>query len=143
MDIRPATALDMDTVQSWLADADLPVADLTADHMQNFLVAEAHDMPVGMIGLEQFADVGLLRSLVVDASFRSAGTGALLVAALEARASELGVTELWLLTIDADQYFSRLAYEVIDRAEAAAPIRNTKEFSSLCPDDAVLMRKYL
>lgn len=143
VDIRPAIALELDAARSWLADAGLPVADLTADHMQNFLVAEAHGVPIGMIGLERFADVGLLRSLVVDASSRSAGTGALLVAALEARASELGVTELWLLTTDADRYFSRLAYEVIDRSDAADSIQNTKEFLSLCPGDAVLMRKQL
>ena len=143
MAIRPATDADLSAARSWLAAAGLPVDDLTADHMQNFLVALADDRPVGVIGFEQFDTVGLLRSLVVDQSARSGGIGRQLVAALETRASESGVTELWLLTIDADRYFSRLGYEMMDRSAAPESIRRTAEFSNLCPGDAVLMRKTL
>ena len=111
--------------------------------MQNFLVALADESPVGMIGIEKFGDVGLLRSLVVDPSARSGGIGARLVAALESMAAERGIAELWLLTIDADAYFSRLGYSVTDRSRAPDVIRRTHEFSSLCPGDATLMRKSL
>ncbi|MDH3614777.1 MAG: arsenic resistance N-acetyltransferase ArsN2 [Gammaproteobacteria bacterium] len=141
--IRPATDSDLSAAQSWLAGASLPVDDLTTDHMQNFLVALTNDRPVGVIGLEQFGKVGLLRSLVVDPTLRNGGIGRQLVAALETRAAESGVSELWLLTIDADRYFSRLAYVVVDRNDAPEAIRNTDEFSKLCPGDAVLMWKRL
>ncbi|MDH3410355.1 MAG: arsenic resistance N-acetyltransferase ArsN2, partial [Gammaproteobacteria bacterium] len=121
----------------------LPSGDLTPAHMRNFLLALAGDDPLGMIGVEQFDNIGLLRSLVVDQSARGAGIGKQLVAALETRAAELGVNELWLLTIDADAYFARLGYVVANRDDAPDSIRATAEFSTLCPGDAVLMRKNL
>ena len=141
--IRPAAPADLPAARAWLADAGLPVADLTPDHMQDFLVAADEDRAVGMIGLEQFGGIGLLRSLVVDPAARSGGIGQQLVDALETRASQAGVTELWLLTIDADRYFTRLGYTATAREIAPAPIRETAEFSSLCPGDAVLMKKAL
>jgi len=141
--IRPATEVEFAAAQSWLTEAGLPFEDLTSDHMQGFLVALESDRPVGMIGLEQFGNIGLLRSLVVDRSVRSAGIGRSLVDALETRARELGVSELWLLTIDAARYFAALGYVDVDRDEAPDSIRNTSEFSTLCPGDAVLMRKCL
>jgi len=143
VEIRSAIATDLDVARAWLSDAGLPTADLTPEHMKSFLVAVADDTPVGMIGLEQFGSAGLLRSLVVDPTARSGGIGAALVVALESKATALGVAELWLLTIDADPYFSRLDYVAMNRSEAPHVIRNTAEFSSLCPGDAALMRKYL
>jgi len=140
---RQATASDFPAAQSWLSAAGLPVEDLTPDHMQHFLLTLANESPVGMIGLEEFGSVGLLRSLVVDPSVRNAGIGARLVAALESMAARQGVAELWLLTIDADPYFANLGYLVTDRSSAPDVIKETAEFSSLCPGDAVLMRKCL
>lgn len=141
--IRPAAPADLAAARSWLEDAALPIADLTPDHMKDFLVAAANDVAVGMIGLEQFGSVGLLRSLVVDPSVRSGGIGRQLVDALESKARDLGVSELWLLTIDADRYFTGLGYDAMDRSDVPEAIRNTAEFSTLCPDDAVLMKKGL
>lgn len=139
--IRPGMAEDFATVTAWLDAAGLPTADLTEAHMDDFLVAVADDSPVGMVGLEEFNGVGLLRSLVVDPGARSTGIGRQLVAALEANAISKGVKELWLLTIDADAYFARLGYGVKSRDIAPLCIRNTQEFSGLCPGDAVLMKK--
>jgi len=139
--IRPGQSSDVDVVKSWLASAGLPTEDLTADHMQGFLVAEVDGDAAGAIGLEQLGDIGLLRSLVVDPSRRSGGIGAHLVAALEQKAAAAGIRQLWLLTIDADRYFVNLGWTVSDRADAPPAIRATQEFSSLCPGDAVVMSK--
>ena len=65
----------------------------------------------------------------------------MLVDALEAMARSRGIVELWLLTIDADAWFARLNYLVRERDDAPVDIRNTREFSGLCPGDAVLMSK--
>ena len=143
VDIRPATVADLVLAQSWLSQAGLPAEDLAAEHMQNFLVAAVKGVPVGMVGLEAFGNVGLLRSLVVDATGRGCGIGAQLVAALERLAISGGVDELWLLTIDADSYFANRGYVRRERVEAPESIQNTKEFSDLCPGDAVLMSKRL
>lgn len=141
IDVRSGTAADLPRACDWLASEGLPTADLTAEHMQRFLIATIDRVPVGMVGLEQFGQVGLLRSLVIDATKRRAGLGQQLLDALETKAAESGVTELWLLTIDADAYFDARGYLRRERSDAPAAIQATPEFASLCPGDAVLMSK--
>ena len=141
--ITQGAASDLGILKSWLSAAGLPIEDLTVAHMRNFLIATTSDALVGMIGLEQFEDVGLLRSLVVDPSARGDGVGRQLVTALEKKANGDGVAELWLMTTDADVYFARLDYEIVSRDAAPAAIQATDEFSGLCPGDATLMRKKL
>ncbi len=122
-----------------LSDAGLPLDDLAVDHLA--FVAEEDGELHGLIGLERFGEVGLLRSLVVASHSRGRGLGRKLVSALEAHARDCGVAELWLLTIDADAFFERLGYGVRRRDAAPDAIRATAEFSVLCPADAVLMSK--
>ena len=131
--IRAAAAADLEVARRWLDAAALPTGDLTAAHMPDFLLALRGDRPVGMIGIEQFGRVGLLRSLVVDARCRAAGIGRELVCALEATAADRGVVELWLLTIDANEYFAGCGYTIRQRVDAPVAIRETPEFSTLCP----------
>lgn len=139
--IRVARAADLAAATSLLRAAGLPVEDFSEDLVGNFLVASTGPSVVGCIGLEPLSNVGLLRSLAVDPDFRDGGVGRMLVGALEAHASRRGINELWLLTIDADGFFSRLDYRVQERDKAPAAIRRTAEFSLLCPDDAILMKK--
>ena len=141
--IRPGLASDLDTAKTWLAGESLPVDDLTAEHMDTFLIATQAGTPLGMIGLEKFAAIGLLRSLYVEDSARGGGLGGQLLFALQDLATSKGIVELWLLTIDADQFFARYDFNVVERTEAPAAIQSTAEFSFLCPGDAVLMRKVL
>jgi amino-acid N-acetyltransferase len=143
IDIRPARPGDFGAVTSLLRGAGLPVEDLAGERMTDFLVASTGASLAGVIGLEAFPQLGLLRSLVVDPNSRAAGVGRLLVAALEAHARRRGLTELWLLTIDADRYFQALGYVAAERDAAPQAIRETAEFSQLCPGTAILMRKTL
>jgi amino-acid N-acetyltransferase len=143
MIIRRGRAQDLGAVSSWLRAAGLPTADLTAAHLEDFLVAEEGGTPVGTVGLERFGDTGLLRSLVVEPGARGNDVGRQLVMALEEHGLSRHVSELWLLTIDADAYFSALGYEMQDRRKAPECIRRSVEFSRLCPGDAMLMRKRL
>lgn len=139
--IRPAVAADIAPARSLLLAASLHVEDLYREHFAGFLVATEAGAVVGLIGLETFSEFGLLRSLVVDPACRGQGLGQKLVAELEAVAGEQGVEELWLLTIDADAFFAKLGYTVSGRDGAPSVIANTAEFTSLCPVDAVLMKK--
>jgi amino-acid N-acetyltransferase len=141
--IRPAGAADLVLATHWLAAEGLPTEDLTASHMDKFIIAVRADRAVGMIGLETFGNLGLLRSLVVDQSSRGDGLGPALVAALERKARATALQELWLLTIGADSFFARVGYARKERADAPAAIQTTPEFASLCPGDAVLMCKRL
>ena len=141
IEIRQACSGDFASARAGLEDAGLPVADLSVDQLA--FVAEVDGRFAGVIGLESFGTVGLLRSLVVSADARADGIGRQLVAALEALAREQRMEALWLLTIDADRYFERLGYRAMERTAAPAAIQATKEFSGLCPGDAVLMSKAL
>ncbi len=143
MQVRAATAGDFNDILSLITDAGLPTDDLDIELLADFLVAETEHGLRAVIGLEPHGSVGLLRSLVVERGARSANVGRQLVSALEQHARDRGVEELWLLTTDADGYFALLGYDVAERKDAPSPIRDSAQFSSLCPDDAVLMRKRL
>jgi len=138
---RPIRPSDMPACVALLADAGLPTVDVSVERLA--LVAELGEQVVGLIGLQQFESLGLLRSLVVDSHTRARGLGKRLVVELEALARERGIAELWLLTIDADPYFERLGYIMQERSAAPEAITATEEVSSLCPGDAALMKKPL
>ena len=139
--IRPASAADLNAAKKLLHEARLPTADLTAGHLA--LTAEKNNEIQGLIGVESFGEPALLRSLVVRPGARGSGVGAALVTALETACFCEGVSEMWLLTTDADAFFARLGYAVRDRGDAPGAIRKTAEFAGLCPGDAVLMSKKL
>jgi amino-acid N-acetyltransferase len=141
LEIRAGSAADFDAAIRLLSRAGLPTEDLDAESLGGFLIASIGNSIAGLIGLEQFGSIGLLRSLVVDPDFRAAGLGRVLVAALESQAASQGVAELWLLTVDADAWFERLGYGARQRDQAPVAIAQTDEFRSLCPGDAVLMQK--
>ena len=141
--LRQAREGDLDHVRRSLLACELPVDDLSAAKLERFLLAEDGDEIVGLIGLELFGTTGLLRSLVVEKRARSRGLGGKLVGALEAAAQAAGVTDLWLLTIDAERFFERHGYEIVARRDVPEAIRQTEEFGELCPDSAFLMTKSL
>jgi len=141
--LHRGTAHEIGMVTRLLDSAGLPVEDLTTQHMAAFIIATRGDATLGIIGLEKFADVGLLRSLVVDPAHRGKGFGRQLVDALESTAAADGIRELWLLTVDAGRFFNNLAYVAISRDKVPAVLQATPEFLSLCPGDAVVMHKKL
>ncbi len=145
--VRDAKQNDWPDVRQLLDEAGLPLADLGPEQLVDFLVAErsgtGRTETLGIIGLQRFNQVGLLRSLVVSQGDRKSGLGRRLVSAVEANACCAGVRDLWLLTIDAERYFESLGYKMMSRESAPESIRNTEEFSGLCPDGAYLMRKTL
>ena len=145
--VRDAKQKDWQSVRHLLDQAGLPVADLGPEQLEDFLVAErsatGQAETLGIIGLQRFKQVGLLRSLVVDQGIRKSGLGRRLVLAIEANACCRGVKDLWLLTIDAERFFEGLGYKLMSRDSAPESIRNTEEFSGLCPDGAYLMRKMI
>jgi len=142
--LRPA-ADDLADVETLLAETDLPSEDLR-DGAGTFFVGVSEDDEraggrVGVGGIENHGDVGLLRSVVVEPELRGEGYGTALCAALEGRARADGVDTLYLLTTTAADFFASRGYEQIERSAAPAAIRETTQFAQLCPDAAVCMRK--
>jgi amino-acid N-acetyltransferase len=125
-----------------LTTVDLPTEDLPGG-LEHFLGIGDPENPDGVVGLEIFGDVALLRSLVVARRARGRGLGKRLVAAAEERARQQAVHKVFLLTDTADAFFAALGYEPCDRELAPAPVRGTRQFSALCPASATLMVKEL
>lgn len=135
---------DEAAVLKLLADAELPVEDLSSEKLKHFLVARTNNgLVIGAIGLEPFHEVGLLRSLVVHPSWRGRGLGLELTRHLEAYASEAGIKTLFLLTLTATEFFPKLGYQVVQRAEVPEIIATTEEFRDVCPASAVCLSKVL
>ncbi len=143
MKLRAARGDDRDVIIALLEAESLPTSDIESRMLANFIVAEDHAAVAGCIGVERFDDCALLRSLVVSAYSRGRGTADKLISELEARLSSSGVTDVWLLTTDASEYFSQRGYVAQSRDVVPESIRGTAEFSNLCPGDAVVMRKSL
>jgi amino-acid N-acetyltransferase len=141
--VRRSRASDWSEVRQLLSSAELPTEDLQPGMLENFLVAESAGAIVGLIGLQVHETIGLLRSLVVSTGARRYGLGGNLVDALELAAQAAGITELWLLTIDAEKFFESQGFDIVPRDVAPDAIRQSKEFADLCPGSAFLMMKEL
>jgi amino-acid N-acetyltransferase len=134
----PATA-----VRRLLEEAALPAADLTDAHLEHFYGSGADGTLEGVVGLELYPPVALLRSLAVAPHARRRGIATALIAQAERQAREHGAREMYLLTTTAEHFFARAGYERIARDAAPEAIRATQEFAALCPVSAALMRKRL
>jgi amino-acid N-acetyltransferase len=137
-----ATGSDLDRVAALLADAGLPTADLR-DGPGRFYLAVADGERVGAGGLEPYGSTALLRSVVVAPDRRGEGYGTAVCRRLETRAADRGVDALYLLTTDAAGFFADLGYDRVDRGAVPDAIRDTRQFTSLCPESATVMEKQL
>lgn len=130
-------------VKDLLDAAQLPIADITPEHMKHFFGAWEGSSLAGVVGMEPLGATALLRSLAITALKRGSGLGSALLAQVEKYAMEQGVRSMFLLTTTAESYFEKRGYARISREEVPEAIRNTVEFTSLCPGSAVLMVKHM
>jgi amino-acid N-acetyltransferase len=92
------------------------------EDIQEFLVAEraSDGQVIGCGALHvMWEDLAEIRTLAVQESCQGEGAGQLIVAALLARAGELGVSRVFVLTF-AVKFFGRLGFEEIS-GDAASP----------------------
>jgi N-acetylglutamate synthase-like GNAT family acetyltransferase len=94
-----------------------------------------------VIGLEVINMMGLVGSLAVAPSFRGKGIAKELYSRILAYAHLKGIMKLYLLTLTAEGFFSKLGFNKVDRNNVPAAIQSTEEFRSLCPATAVCMVK--
>lgn len=134
---------DAEAVRTLLAQAGLCVSDLTPAILRDFRVAHRGNTVVGAAGIERYADVALLRSVVVDPALRGMSVGRRLVEEVEANARTQGVKRLFLLTKDAERFFSKMGYASLSRKEVPGAITATAQFASLCPASYPLMAKWI
>ena len=124
-----------------LRENDLPVSDL--DKTKTLFACLSNRDVIGTGGLESFRDCALLRSISIKKDRQKKGFGKFIVGELERVAAQNGVNCLYLLTATAEDFFTKCGYEPIDREAVPIEIKNTTEFSSICPSTAKVMRKFL
>lgn len=138
--IRNATPDDFSQAIELLQSSQLPTEDLRPD-LENFWIAEYDEKAIGLIGLDLYAPYGLLRSMIVLPEERSKGIASQLVEQVEARGMELGLTELFLITNTAADYFTRKNFRQMDKSALPASVGSSREMNGLCPASSVIMHK--
>ncbi len=139
-EVAPATAQDLADILRLLEACELPGAGVDG-HLAHFFVARSNGALIGVVGVEPAGEYGLLRSLAVAPAARREGIARMLCARAAGHAAEQRMRALYLLTTTAVAFFSKLGFAAIPRHAAPDAIRETLEFSALCPDSAVVMTK--
>jgi amino-acid N-acetyltransferase len=62
---------------------------------------------------------------------------------IERLAAGKGIQALYLFTETASDFFHHKGYERVDRAEVPEAVQQSSEFSHVCPQSALVMRKKL
>jgi arsenate reductase len=139
----PLAVWERDGLAAALRKANLPADDVTAPATLFWRFSTDDDVPAGFGGLEVYGADALMRSIVTLPPLRGRGIGTAIIAALEVEARLAKCRSVYVLTTTAQRLFENLGYEKLDRSQAPAAIRETKQFSSLCPDSAALLLKRL
>lgn len=137
------SVLSNDELLKLLESCDLLISDIASSNALYFFGCHQDGKLVGVVGLERFGAVALLRSLAVSVELRGSGLGRTLVQYAESEASSMGIAALFLLTDTAEQFFTKLNYQLLSRENAPAVIKNTAQFSTLCPATSSFMSKQL
>lgn len=140
--IEPANLKNRDAIIDLLVSEKLPVEDLLSE-LENFFIAKDDSVVIGVVGLEIYGDIGLLRSLVVKKEYRNRKIASGLIDDLENFARKSQLKNIFLLTETAEGFFKQKGYLTIARREAPEPLKKSSEFSHVCPSTAALMKKRL
>lgn len=127
-------------IRQLLQSYDLDISDLDENVVELFAYMH-HKTLVGVIGIERYQTIGLLRSLAVDREFQQQGIGEQLVSFLIQHCKANNILELFLLTTTADQYFKKHGFVAVNRQAVPREIKLTSQFADLCPVSAVVMKR--
>jgi amino-acid N-acetyltransferase len=94
---------------------------------------------IGTGGLEVYGNTALLRSVAVDESMRGKSFGKKIVDDLIEKANSISLTDIYLLTETAHDFFLQRGFTDVARAEVPERVRNSSQFSQLCPASASCM----
>jgi amino-acid N-acetyltransferase len=135
---RRTETADWPEIEALLRGARLPVED-AVDHLKHFTVGIARTGLVAVGGFESHGNDALLRSFVVADSARGHGHGGDMLRHVLQDARAAGIGTVYLLTQTAESFFARHGFRPVERSDAPQAIRQTREFTGLCPASARLM----
>ncbi len=138
--VRQAKPGDYEQVAQLLKQAELPLDDV-ASTLPGFFVTSDGTEITGVVGVELFEKIGLLRSLAVDPTYRGQALGSALSETAVEFARDNGVLLIYLLTMTAAKYFEKQGFERVARHAVHKVIQGQAQFKSICPGSAIVMRK--
>ena len=137
--IRKSSKSDFDAIASILNVNLLPTDDIKNASIE-FMAIEIDNHVVACGALEKLIGCCLLRSVAVDEHHRKKGYAGVLTSALLEEAHTNNFGDVFLLTNDADGYFEKHGFVHASRETAPVAIKQSRQFSELCPDSAILMK---
>jgi N-acetylglutamate synthase-like GNAT family acetyltransferase len=140
--VEPAAREHLPEIEAVLRSRRLPF-DGAEEHLAGFIVALRDGHVVGTAGIEVYGEVGLVRSVAVELGSAGIGLGRLLVETLLHRARARDLRALYLLTTDAQDYFTRFGFDQVTRADLPAALSASTQLRGSCPTSAQAMRLML
>jgi len=137
---RFAARDEKDEVRELLSECGLPTR-YVHRHLKSFLVAKAGEKTVGVIGVELYGRVGLLRSLCVDPDFRDRGIALALNEKMLDDARAQKIDRLYLFTLRAEKFAAKLGFRKLEKSRIPRSIRATWQYRSFRPYPVVCMVK--
>jgi len=129
---------DLEGLKNLLRTCLLPYEDVDL-HRMDFILAKRGSATIGVVGMERFGAMGLLRSFAVDPTYRRKGVSNALMSLVLSLARERGVRRAFLMTTTIEKTCAKNGFRVIGRSELPDEIRGTAEFRGLCPKTAICM----
>ena len=142
IEITRATSSDRENILALLKAHHLPTNDIETSKITFFVIAEESQV-LACAGIEEFGDIGLLRSVAVQEEQRGKGVGSTLIDSVLVMAKTSGLKELYLLTETAEGFFERKGFSKLNRKLTPEHIKTSREFAEVCPASAIFMKKEL
>jgi amino-acid N-acetyltransferase len=135
--MQKALNTDVADIKKLLQENDLPISDISSD-MEFYIEIENKQISV-VGGLEIIGDFVIIRSIAVAHNYKGKGLGTKMTHHLIDTAKKKKYDIVYLLTMTAENYFPKFGFTEINRESAPEAIKNSSQFTTVCPDSAVLM----
>ena len=136
-----AGSADKNQIRRLLSECGLPTL-YVHRHLKSFMVAKAGKTIVGVVGVEVYGRTGLFRSLCVGETYRGRGIARMLNEKLLVYVRTRKIDRLYLFTLYAKKFASKLGFRKIDKKRIPKSIRSTWQFrKSYCYPSVICMMK--
>ncbi|MHA2099845.1 MAG: GNAT family N-acetyltransferase [Candidatus Kariarchaeaceae archaeon] len=135
---KKATIYDLPRIYNLLEELNLPIIGVS-DHLDNFFIAVKDNIIVGIIGLEIYENVALLRSVGVKTSYQGQRIGDDLMVVVEEFAKYKSISQIYLFTDTAEKWFERYDFIKISNEDLNPLLKQSAEFS-LCSSSVKMVK---
>jgi len=132
---------DFEYIVALLNQSNLPTIDLKISNMQDFYVAIVDGDIVGVGGIDMQDNMAFVRSFAVKSEYQGQGVAHKIYNTIEDEAKRSGISQFYLLSETATQYFEKFGFKIIQRDTAPQWVQQSTQFSGICPQSTALMQK--